>query len=78
MKPSPHQSPPQSPAQTPTPAVRTPWGVRLGAIMALLAFGILVTVVFFGPKGDQHSGAASRPTGGSKVETPATPASSKN
>lgn len=71
-----NSSPPGSPSippDAPTPSVRTPRAVRLGAVVALLVAAILVALVFFGPKGEKHSGAASRPTGGDKVETPATP-----
>lgn len=65
-------------ADSPTPSVRTPKSIWLGACVALLTVIFLVSIVYFGPKGNDRWGAASRPTGGNKVPTPATAGSEAN
>lgn len=59
----------------PYQSVRTPTAVKYGAALAFVLFFAFIAFYYFGPKGNDREGAASRPVGGNKVEAPLAPGS---
>jgi len=59
----------------PFQSVRTPTTLKYGAAVAIVLFFAFIAFYYFGPKGEDRWGAASRPVGGDKVEAPLAPAS---